>query len=76
MAADNVVILPVVTTIPLDPDRVLTQAVGKLDKVVVIGYDKDGEEYFASSTSDGGDVVWMMGRAKHKLMLIVDGYQA
>ena len=66
------VVLPVVTTIPLDPNRVLTQAVDKLTKVVVIGYTLDGEEYFASSTSDGGDVLWMMARAQHKLMRITD----
>lgn len=69
---DNVVDLNVVTKLDLDPDRVLSKAIGNLTEVVVIGFDKDGEEYFASSVSDGGSVLWHMERAKHKLMQIVD----
>jgi hypothetical protein len=70
--SDNVHILPVVTRIDTTPDRVLEAAIGKLESVVVIGFGKDGEEYFASNQTDGGDVLWKLERAKHKLMCIVD----
>lgn len=68
----EVVELSVITTLPLDPDRLLEKAIGKLDRVLIIGIDKDGEEYFASSDSDGGTCVWDMERAKLKLLRLVD----
>lgn len=68
----DVVDLPVITTLDLDPDRVLQKAIGRMSRVVVIGIDKDGEEYFASSVADGGTVVWDMERAKLKLLRLPD----
>lgn len=68
----EVVELSVITTLPLDPDRVLQKAVGKLKRVLIIGKTTDGEEYFASSDSDGGTALWDMERAKHALMKMAD----
>lgn len=68
----EVVELDVVTTLDIDPDRVLNKAIGELDRVVVVGFTKDGSEYFASSVADGAEVTWMLERAKYKLMKIVD----
>lgn len=68
----EVVDLSVITTLPLDPDRLLEKAVGQLDRVLIIGMDKDGEEYFASSDPDGGTIIWDMERAKLKLLRLVD----
>lgn len=59
-----------VTRLDLPPDRVLEAAIGELSNVVVLGYDKDGGEYFASSVADGGTVVWLMERLKLKLLTI------
>lgn len=67
----NVVVLPVVTKLDLPPDRLLEAALGQLDSVVIIGYDKDGNEYFASSCADGGDVLWLLERSKLKLLNVV-----
>ena len=72
----NVIDFSGITKLDLDPDRVLSNALGKLKEVVVIGFDQDGNEYFSSSVADGGSVVWHMERAKHKLMQIVDEQQA
>lgn len=69
----DVVDLPVITTLDLDPDRLLQKAIGKMQRVLIIGIDKDGEEYFASSVADGGTVLWDMERAKFKLMVEADG---
>ena len=56
------------TTLDIDPDRILQSAIGQMDQVVLIGWDKDGREYFSSSVSDGGTVLWHMERAKLKLL--------
>lgn len=61
-----------VTVLDLDPDRVLSSAVGELECVVLIGRTKEGDEYFTSSVADGGDVLWMMERAKKALLEISD----
>jgi hypothetical protein len=68
----NVVRLPCVTSLDLQADVVIEEAHGKMDKVVIIGYDKDGKEYFASSMADGGDVVWLLERMKLKLLEAYD----
>jgi len=64
----DIVYLPVITRLDIDPDRVLSQSSGKLDTVIVVGYDKDGNEYFASSVADGGTAVWLLERMKLKLL--------
>uniref|UniRef100_A0A6M3ILV2 Uncharacterized protein n=1 Tax=viral metagenome TaxID=1070528 RepID=A0A6M3ILV2_9ZZZZ len=61
-----------VTKLDLSADRVIQGAIGKLDWVVVIGYDKDGDEYFAGSHADGGDVLWLIERMKLQLLLDED----
>lgn len=64
----EIIDLPVITTLNLDPDRVLEKAIGNLDTCIIIGYDKNGDEYFSSSISDGGDVIWLLERTKKKLL--------
>lgn len=61
-----------ITTLSLDPDRLLQKAIGQLERVIIIGIDKEGAEYFASSEADGGCVVWDLERAKLKLLRLAD----
>lgn len=61
------------TSLDICPDRVIEKASGELSSVVIIGYHKDGSEYFASSIADGADINWMIDRAKLRLLQIVDG---
>lgn len=72
--SENVVILPVVTRLDIQPSRILDAAQSEeFEQVVVIGRTADGDEYFASSAADGGDVLWMIERAKlHLLQIEVD----
>lgn len=50
-------------------ERVIEDAIdANLDKVVILGYTQDGDEYFASSIADGGSVVWLMEMAKKQLL--------
>ena len=58
-----------ITKLDLSPERVLAMAEGHLEGVVILGYDKDGEEYFASSYADGGEVLWLLERCKIRLLL-------
>lgn len=68
---DKVVVLPVITTLDLDVERVLQAAIdAKLTQVWVIGEDAAGGLYFASSVSDGGNALWWMEKAKRALMEI------
>lgn len=64
----KVVPLNNVTRLDLPPDRVLAAAEGALESVVIMGWDKEGECYFASSIADGGTVLWLMEKLKLKLM--------
>ncbi len=69
----NVINLPVITTLPIDPARVIETAASKtFAEVVIIGILADGQEYFASSSPDAGDVIYHCERAKHRLMRIID----
>lgn len=69
----NVVQFTGVTTLDLAPDSVLSAALAaNLSAVVVVGFDADGMEYFASSVADGADALWHLERAKWRLMREVD----
>jgi hypothetical protein len=66
----NVIPFNGITRLDLDPDMVLENTKGKLEGVIIIGYDKDGQEHFASSYADGGDVLWLLERMKLRLLNI------
>lgn len=68
----NVVKFPGETLLDLNPDDILDEAKGKLEKVIVIGYTEDGVEYFDSSFADGMIAVWLMERIKMMLLTVVD----
>lgn len=65
---DNVIPLNNITKLDLPPDRVLESAIGEMDAVVLIGWSKNGELYFASSIADGGEVNWLLDKAKMALL--------
>jgi hypothetical protein len=68
--SDNVIPLNNITKLDLQPDRVLEAAKGSLDGLIIIGYDINGEEYFASTYADGGEVLWLLERCKKNLLEI------
>lgn len=67
MEKDNLIYLPVVTTLDMKAERVLDNAV-HLEDVVVIGYDKEGEFYFASNKASGPEVLWLLKQAERLLL--------
>lgn len=70
MDDDNVVIFSGVTRLKVPPERVLNNAPRTLEAVTIVGYDKDGEFYFASSEPGGPEVLWQLEQAKLRLLNI------
>ena len=66
----NVIPFNGITRLDIDPDLVIEQIRGRLEGVVILGYNKNGEEYFASSYADGGDVLWLIERMKLALLTV------
>ena len=67
----EVITLGCITTLDLPPERILEGALkANLKTVLVLGYKEDGSTYFASSQADGGDVMWLMEKAKSDLLKI------
>ena len=66
----NVIEFNGITKLDLDPERVLEKARGRLESVVIMGYDKDGHEYFASSISNGPEVNWLIDSLKARLLAV------
>ena len=67
----KLVVLLCQTTHDLPAERVLQAALDRgLTDVVILGYDADGQEYFASSIADGANVVWLMERCKLMLLQV------
>lgn len=65
----DIVAFPGITTLDIPAERVLQRAIDEpITDVVVLGWDKDGDFYFASSKADGGDVLWLLEIAKGKLL--------
>lgn len=70
---DNVVQFPGATTVDLSAGAVLKMAMEeKLDMVVVMGWDKDGNEYLASTTSDARTIIFLADRVKWKMNVQID----
>ena len=61
-----------ITRLDLPVNTVLKAAEDQLESVVLLGYDKEGEEYFASTIADGGEVIWLLEKAKKKLLEITE----
>lgn len=70
---DNVRLFTGITKLDLPIDLVLDKAKDALEGgegVVVLGYDADGDEYFAASYADGPNVLWLLERLKKKLLAV------
>jgi hypothetical protein len=57
-----------ITRLDLPPDRILENLKGELSAVVIVGWDKDGDEFFSSSIADGGTILWLLERCKKVLL--------
>ena len=71
----NVIPFYGITKLDLDPDTVLENNKGLLEGVVIMGWDKEGNEVFASSYADGGTVLWLLKRMELRLLTISEEQQ-
>lgn len=65
---NNVIDLPVLTTLDLDPDRTLENLKGKLAGFVLAGYDLEGNEVFSGTFGDKREIVWLLERFKREML--------
>ncbi len=66
---DKVVEFTGSTRLDLPVDTILSKVKkAKLDEIIVIGFDEEGDFYFASSKGDGGDMLWLLEKAKKMLL--------
>ena len=61
-----------ITRLDLPVERVLEQAKTKMRDVVLLGWDNDDGLYFASTFSDGGEVMWLLEKCKQYLLEAID----
>lgn len=62
-----------ITRLDMNPARVIEGAMeADLESVFIAGWTSDGEIYIAGSMADGGDLLWLIERAKWNLMQIAD----
>ena len=71
-AVSNVLPFNGTTILDLDPDDILEANKGQFDGVVLIGLDEDGEEILASSYSNAPTILWMLERAKLRVLKSVN----
>ena len=64
----NVVRLGCMTKLDLDADHVINHAIGKLDQVAIVGWDKDNELYAASSIVNDTETLMLLERFKQVLL--------
>lgn len=57
-----------ITSLEIPVDQVLEQAKGKMKEVVLIGWDNDGDMYFASTSPSGPEVLWLIEQCKLALL--------
>ena len=60
------------TTREISPDDVLSKAIGELSRVVLIGVDKEGYMYVASSTSEAPMILFDIEKGKRLLFDLLD----
>jgi hypothetical protein len=68
----KVILLDCETRLDLNPDRILKEAIGKLQGVVILGYDKEGNEFFSATYADGETPLWLLERCKKSLLEMDD----
>ena len=62
-----------ITTLGVPADRVLDQAKGHLDDVVVVGQNRETGEIYVAGSCDTATAVLQLERAKRALLKMVDG---
>ena len=69
----DVIELRMATKIDLPPERIIERAAeAGLTEVVVVGFNGEGDLFFAASKADAGDVLYQLEMAKYRLLKLCD----
>lgn len=68
MMTKNVEVLSTTTCLPIPPDRILKAWKGKLQELILLGYDLDGKLVCCSSSGSIPDALYLAEQFKQKLM--------
>lgn len=69
----KIVVFPGPTRLDIPADLTLNDALEcELDKCIVLAYDKSGEEYIFNGIADAAETLWLLERAKKKLLEVVE----
>lgn len=64
-------LFPGLTDKPFDPNVMLELAKnGRLEKVVILGTNEDGQFFFSASHGASPDILWHLFKAQHELLRI------
>ena len=65
----EVIVADSATSLDVPAERILKAALkAGVSRVVIVGYTEDGEEYFSASIASGETVLWLLERARIKLL--------
>lgn len=67
-AKSNVILVDFHTSQPVPVERVREAAEDCCEKLLCLGIDKEGNPYYASSFTDGQEMLWLIERFKQKLL--------
>lgn len=74
---ENVLFHPARAHMDIDATSILRSAHDRgVVEIVIVGYDAQGKEFFASSMADAGEAIFHLQRGIHKLNNMVDELQA
>lgn len=65
---DKIIYLQEETTLDIEPDKVLGAAFNELESVVIVGYDKAGRLYMASSYGDMAQTNYLLDKYKQLII--------
>ena len=69
---NNVFKLQAISNLDEEADEVLKQSIGKLSKMVIVGYDLYGNDFYHSTANGATEAIYLLERAKHRLLKQVD----
>lgn len=65
----DIIKFPGVTKLDIPVDTVLNKALeSNLKSTVVLGWEQDGEGYYASSIAEGAEILWLLESMKYVLL--------
>lgn len=68
MKKDNLIILNMETRLDIPVDRVREAAEKNCEKLIIVGIDKDGNDYYAANFADAALTYYLVSKFRYKLI--------